>query len=972
MRRYKNIYLILIFTFLFIPFGRGQNPFFRTVLTGSDIENSQFNCIFQDHSGFIWLGTDEGVYTFDGHELSLFYLPDTMTNISITAIFEDHDKMLWFGTDEGIILQYAGFENFSTPKTDINVSSRITSFIETVDGTIWAGTYGEGVLVISGDSVYQINALSGLSDDFVYSMITDDNGNIWMGTDNGIQIIDRFVSPAFITSISVKEGLPDYIVHKLLKDQDGNILIGMHDEGVCYFNPKKNSFYTPEPFMNWDFGVVNDLLLIDQHLWIATDKSGVVDYDIETGTLSIHEPCTENKSTKIKSFVYDDEGNVWLLSNQEVCISLADKIEFFDSWKNVEIKNIHALAVDRNDNLWFANDQGLFQYNPREKDEQKKLKKHLIRINPQTQKIMSLYQDVYGFIWAGTFGQGVIRLEPSTGEQILLSEKDGLVNNNVLSINGNQNELWFGTLGGASRISVDETFSDIRHEPEFKNYGQKEGLVNSYIYQVYISPDNIPYFATDGSGVYYFINNEFHNISGLDEFHNKIIYSVTSDSFGNIWMNAANDGLYKFDGEKITKVINDPDHKNLSFSGIICNKEELIILYDDGVDVMDIQSSSIIHYETNAGLEKINPDLNTIGIDSKDNVWMGTEKGIIKYRSGSKKSWNFPQTRLTEVALFLKETDFSTKEKFYHNENHFSFSFTGLWFQFPEKVEYFYTLEGHDLTWMKTKNNRAVYSDLKPGKYTFRARAGIYNNYPEENEVSYEFEIKKPYYENSWFYVLLTIIIGLLVYLIVKLRIRQIKKRQVIIQERIRFQFENLKSQINPHFLFNSFSTLVALIETDSSKAVEYVDELSILFRHVLEYKDQDLIHFSEELTIANNYLNVQKKRFGKNLIIEIDPSPDYEKLWIPPLTLQLLIENAIKHNVVSNEKPLHVKIYSDQEKNLIFVKNNLQPKQEGIDSTGIGINNIINRYRLISDKKVEVNKTRSEFIVGLPYILKQ
>ena len=962
--------MISILSLFLASFTRGQNPYFRTILTTSDIENSQFNCILQDYQGFMWLGTDDGVYRYDGHELMKVYLPDTITNKSITAIFEDRKKILWFGTQDGMVLQYAGFENFMIPAKNLNISSRITSFIETAEGEVWIGTYGEGVLVFSGDSIHQINSSTGLSDDFIYSMMKDDEGKIWLGTDNGINVCNRSANPISIKSLSVKDGLPDYIVHSLIKDENGNILIGMHDEGVCYFDPKNNSFRQPEVFKNWNSGAVNALLLLDNRLWIATDGKGVVEYDVNRESINVNEPCAENKLIRIKSLLYDAEGNVWLLSNQEICISLAVKIEFLNSWENLEINNIHALTIDLDDNIWFANDQGLFQYNPNEIDEQKKLKKHLVQINSQTQKIMCLYQDVYGSIWAGTFGEGVIRLEPSSGRQIRLDEKDGLVNNNVLSISGNKNEIWFGTLGGASRVSVDEKFANITYTPEFKNYGKNEGLVNSYIYQVYISPEGTPYYATDGSGVFYLKNDKFHTITIGAEFDNKIIYSITSDRFGNIWMNAANDGLYKYNGKDISKVINDPDHRNLSFSGIICNMEELIILYDDGVDVMNIQSGLIKHFEKNAGIQQINPDLNTISKDSKDNVWIGTAKGIIKYHQSSENIWAFPETRLTSVALFLKDINHHNKNTFKYDENHFSFGFTGLWFQYPEKVEYFYKLEGHDLTWIKTKNNRAIYSDLKPGRYTFRAKAGIYDNYPESNEVVYEFEIRKPFYTSIWFYILLMIILGIVVYLIVKIRIKQVKKREEIIQERIRFQFENLKSQINPHFLFNSFSTLTALIETDSAKAIEYVDELSILFRQVLEYKDRDIISFSEELIIAGNYMNVQKKRFGNNLIIDIQSSPDYEKIMIPPLTLQLLIENAIKHNIVSKEKPLSIKIYSDGEKNLIFVKNNLQPKNEEIDSTGIGINNIVNRYRLISDKKVEVIKTGSEFIVGLPYIL--
>jgi len=330
--------------------------------------------------------------------------------------------------------------------------------------------------------------------------------------------------------------------------------------------------------------------------------------------------------------------------------------------------------------------------------------------------------------------------------------------------------------------------------------------------------------------------------------------------------------------------------------------------------------------------------------------------------------WIKPAVLINEVAVYLEKINHHQKTSFSYFDNHFSFLYSGLWFQYPEKVEYLIKLEGHDLDWIKTKNNNVIYSNLKPGEYTFQVKAALYDNFENASMATYSFSIANPYWTSIWFYLILILVIGILLVLYVKYRENKLKQKQVVIQEKIKFQFENLKSQINPHFLFNSFSTLIALIESDQEEAIEYVDELSTLFRNILEYRDQDTIDIKEELSIINNYYQLQKKRYGDNLELKIDQVVRNESIKIPPMTLQLLIENAIKHNVVSKNKPLKIHVYLGEEP-FLFVENNLQLKNDEVKSTGIGIQNIMDRYKLITDKEIKIIQTGDLFKVGLPII---
>ena len=181
-------------------------------------------------------------------------------------------------------------------------------------------------------------------------------------------------------------------------------------------------------------------------------------------------------------------------------------------------------------------------------------------------------------------------------------------------------------------------------------------------------------------------------------------------------------------------------------------------------------------------------------------------------------------------------------------------------------------------------------------------------------------------------------------------------------------QLEGLKNQVNPHFLFNSLNTLTYLIPENADKSVHFVQQLSKVYRYILELKDKELISLEEELRFLDAYTFLLKERFGENLCVEIDIPDEFLNKNIIPLSLQILCENAIKHNIISSQKPLCLKVFIQNEDKLI-VKNNLQKKNQEMNSTRLGLQNIKNRYRFFSEKEVEVIATQEEFVVVLPLI---
>jgi two-component system LytT family sensor kinase len=194
---------------------------------------------------------------------------------------------------------------------------------------------------------------------------------------------------------------------------------------------------------------------------------------------------------------------------------------------------------------------------------------------------------------------------------------------------------------------------------------------------------------------------------------------------------------------------------------------------------------------------------------------------------------------------------------------------------------------------------------------------------------------------------------------------RAVTEKADLERRNVESQLEGLRNQVNPHFLFNSLNTLTYLIPEEPDRAVRFVQQLSKVYRYVLESRDAKLIPLENELDFLRSYIFLLRERFGQNLQVELADLNGLAHSGIVPLTLQILFENAIKHNVISTEKPLRIEVFA--ENGHLVVRNNLQRKNQVMDSTGVGLENIRTRYRLLADRDIEVIVSAQYFTVVLP-----
>lgn len=220
---------------------------------------------------------------------------------------------------------------------------------------------------------------------------------------------------------------------------------------------------------------------------------------------------------------------------------------------------------------------------------------------------------------------------------------------------------------------------------------------------------------------------------------------------------------------------------------------------------------------------------------------------------------------------------------------------------------------------------------------------------------------------------IITIIISLFLYYFVE-RERSKKRLQAemlrsaqLQKENFQAQLENLKNQVNPHFLFNSLNVLISLIPQDSERATEFTRKLSEVYRSFLDNSQEQLIPLQKELEVAKSYIYLLETRFGEAVKFKISVPPEKLDHMLPPAALQLLLENATKHNGSTRKKPLYIEVF--HEDNKLVVKNNLQPRKERMASTKKGLENIKSRYRYFTDEPVEIEKGQHDFVVKIPLL---
>ncbi|MBK8967536.1 MAG: histidine kinase [Lewinellaceae bacterium] len=966
-----------LFIFLLSGFWAGaQTPVFQLRDT-RELANAPMSGVFQDSRGWLWFGSDEGLYRFDGMNFLLVGLPDGSAPSPVSALYEWNGR-LWVGFVNGAI----GFMPVNTPLLHASVDelmqkkepaarlslwdpeeglpkAAVTAFVADKSGGFWIATYGEGVYCLKDKRLYQFDQSDdGMSGDEIYALACDSKGRVWAATDAGISICSMpEPGEKRIRRFSVSDGLPDEIITALLADKHGDIWIGTQEKGVHRYNIEKQRFDFQTNV--WSWGAVTSLALYEKSsLWVGTLANGPVCVELSTGVQRPLPAAHPLRHVKTEALCKDREGLLWAILDNGAIYSANVRFGLLET----PFGNTQALLRDSRNRLWAGSAEGLFLGVSQRVAAKSAGAENWVfkKILTKPENIISLWESpLDGSIWAGTFGNGVYVVSPEGRVLKHLSERDGLFNGNVLSIAGNDRQVWLATLGGVSVL-------DLKAPQAIQNLTRQSELGTGYVYKVFLDSKGRVWFCTDGNGLIVYENGRYRQIKMAGDIPLKRIYCITEDKRGHIWFSSDNAGLFAFDGEQFRRYTLENHLHSEAIVGLAADRNGFIVVaYEDGFDLLNPERiDHIIFCDETIGAPRAEVNLNAICRDAQGNVWLGVRDGMVRSAAFYEDFLDDPQPGITSVSGFSQNIDFLSVNSFAHNQNYFIFNFTGLWYTDPESVRYRYHLDGFDLDWKVSKDPLTSYPKLPPGKYTFRVQTSEHGNFENVPEASWSFVIRKPFWAEWWFILLGTITGGAFFYGFIRNREQRLNRVAQLKRDRVESQFVALKSQINPHFLFNSFNTLITTIEENPKVAVEYVEHLSDFYRSIIAYRERDFISLQEELDLVRNYEFLLKKRFEDGLFL-VNRLEGKTGL-VMPLSIQMLVENAVKHNVISASKPLRIELFTESD-DYIVVRNNIQPKLKPEPSTHFGLQSIINRYALLGERPVLVEDNAAFFTVKIP-----
>ena len=816
--------------------------------------------MYQDLSGFVWLGTSEGVFQFDGKTAKAFTGIQNTSLKDVSAIYVDLHETIWLGTKRGMV-----YRQFKDRHCDSLVfgkdgnQSRITSFYE-LQNCICIGTYGNGLFVVRAQGLFHFNSENGLSDDVIYKITGDKNNTIWCGTDAGISELSNLLNNTSTYIISNKNGLPDNIVRDLTYDNQ-RLLIAMQDSGVCYYNIAAKKIEKPVFFSNWSLGAVLNVGQQNPNKQIiATEKNGLIQFD--NGILSKYNYDDYLQVGSINQLMIDNAKQIWIASNKGITQLSEKRFHLVDAAEGLADDKVLALAIDNDNAVWIGTTKGISRI---ETDVDGKFQFTKVQdLSKYTISCATKAPD--GNIWFGTYGNGIIILSSETKNSVIInSAEDQLPNDNISNIYfSDRHTVFISTLGGGlvkAMVDLEGTAKIFKIE---KTYTEADGLGNSYIYSSVSTKDGKIYVATDGGGLQVLDKNRFINLTKTFRYESSSIYNLCVDKNNNIWATSNANGILKYDGKKMIAFGQTQGLRDLQPQQLIAVDDYIYAFNSRGIDKINCKTNEVSYADImDADLE---PNLNAVYF-SNNRIYSGTGKGLLIYRTNKEQSDSVkPIVYIKSLQINYKPFTLDSIFEFSYKQNNISIGFDGIWLKNPDKLYFRYRLNGLEENWLYSDEGKIVnYNNLDPGNYTFIVQAKNEEDVWSEPQ-GYAFIIQTPIWKRWWFWVLSLSALIIAVYLFLHYRLKALHRENMLLEKKVAERTEHIARQskiieeknkeLEQLSLVASKTDNVVLI-MDADGKLEYVNEsfvrLNKMDIHELKAK------FGETIFELSNNQNIRE-----------------------------------------------------------------------------------------------------------------
>lgn len=880
------------------------------------LSSNNLTSFFQSQEGLVWLTSFNGFMSFDGRVVELF----DRNNLSFLetdgfyAIVQTVDSTLLFASQGSGIVQYKKgvFSSFTTARGSIPKSIR--TLLRTGSGKIYVGTNNAGLHCIEGDSIYAI-AHPNLSESAIMSMVEDSQGTIWIATDgSGLFSLNG----GMVRRYTTQDGLLINNVLALQLSKDQKLLIGttkglqdLSEEGV---------FHTVDQFNNKQ---INALWVDDWNsIWAGTEY-GLVRYNEANATYEELLVKGTIDFVRITSIKPDLEGNIWLTSNRSGLIRLKETNISNLSTPRLPSNRVNIVKEDANNVLYIGSDLSVLSICDNTKCHQQPIKSL-----SSTNGIRDIYLESKNSLWLATYS-GIIHI--ANGVEKVYGVKEGMPAEDFRVIHKDaEGNFWFGSRSGGLVKFRDGKILGI--------FNKSNGLQSNYVLAITEDEKGSIYVGTHSGGLS--IISPEHSIV---TFHMKeddagiLLFNIDIDKEGKVWV-MANIGPAYFDGNSLRLIKLQSDRRSKTYFDWV-DDERGKMLITTNIGIIQVRKDDLFAFikgtikevpmmvfdESQGMANQECTGATRSTLSPSGTVYIPTLGGVCMVAPLQQREQHFvPPVRIAHFKTDALEQNVEVDNvQIEPGTLRFSFLFSVLSYSAPDQNQFRYKLEGFDKEWSPALSiNEVEYTNLPPGKYTFKVIGCNDTNTWNEVGASYAFRVKPFFYQTVWFYLILFLIVASALFSFYKWRI-SLMKRQNDALTKVNTELDRFVYSAS-HDLRSPLSSLLGLIhvarEDDQWDKQEYlnlmeksVKRLDMFISDIIDFSrnarlevvpekiefDSLIVEIFEDLRYVDNFEKIEQR-------VEVQGSQNFyadkKRLRI---ILTNLIANAIKHHIPeSREKP--------------------------------------------------------------------
>ena len=861
----------------------------------------------QDHRGFIWMGTEGGICRFDGQNFKT-YKSEKLNDNEILKIEIDPLGRVWFRNLSGQLFYIEDDIIHETHDLFSGGLSNVGDFA--IDGhTIWVTI--QNTKVENREKIedrykynYQLirldfNEEGHFNPSYLYPQFFDKFFFSFRKSDDSFYISalpadserDKLYSLIQLNkaspdldvknTIEIKKPI-SYLSYYILKEEIYLFVSDLQTSSI-----KKATGDKTKRLVQFEKKIIfNDVRLFDDQLWMLTSQGVIIKSMVDD---SLKEPTYLLKNKSTNHLMVDHEGNKWIsTTGNGIYVITASQTQIFRT-DNFSLPNdeIYSLAyAPEKEKLLVGHSKGqtsVIDHN---------LENSIISGNPSG-RIVDIAVDADNNYWLMNEVEPIVVSPDLTIKNPFwgLSGEIGGIKTLLQIRNKN---IWVGTYGYSYLIRHEsgnyinssitaqhrEEVLPIRTYAFYQDYTDAVWIGSSN--GLYLHKDTLSPFLEQGKQVPY-------NVSFITQSIDSVVWVATRGS-----------GMIAIKGNKVVQRFKEVDGlASNTVKKIFASPHYLWIGTDNGITKMNLKSKETEWINSLDGLPS--DDVNDIEIVD-DMVWVATSKGLARFSTTAQQINNVPPPiYISNIKITEKDTALQDSFSLSYHQNSIQINMIGLGYKGKGNISYQYKLSGMEKDWVHTRSAFARYPTLPPGHYTFEVFAINEDQVKSLEPAKVYFDIQPPWWRSWWFMILSFLVIGGSISYVMMARIQRQRKEQRFLEHVKELKTKALRSQMNPHFIFNALNAIQRFLTTnDSQQAMNYLSNFGKLIRLVFEHSQLEKISLEEELDFLKLYLDLEKLRFMDAIDIQLQISPFLEdisdEVYLPPLLIQPIVENSFKH----------------------------------------------------------------------------